>query len=86
MKNKRKKKEGSLKMDKNSKHKELLKKEKRFNLIEKRQKLRKDIDYLFSKIDWRDSFMDAKAITIMNNFYIIKSYFNRIYFPFKIII
>lgn len=26
----------------------------------------KDLEYLYSKINWKDSFMDAKAIQIMN--------------------
>lgn len=40
-----------------------------FNLSEKRQKLRKDLDYLFSKINWGDSFLDANAARIMNEFW-----------------
>lgn len=43
--------------------------EKEFNLWEKREKLRKDIDYLFSKIDFAHSFLDAQATTIMNEFW-----------------
>ena len=31
------------------------------------QEINKKIDYLFSKINWKDSFLDAKAIDIMNN-------------------
>ena len=30
-------------------------------------KIKKDIEYLFSKINWDTSFLDAKAIEIMNN-------------------
>ena len=38
-----------------------------FNLTKERIYLRNNIDYLFSKINWKSSFLDAKAITIMNN-------------------
>lgn len=31
-------------------------------------KVREDIKYLFSKINWGQSFLDAKAVTIMNEF------------------
>jgi len=41
----------------------------KINLSKKREELRKDIDYLFSKINWSASFLDAKAITIMNEFW-----------------
>ena len=40
-----------------------------FNLSEKRKQQREDIKYLFSKIDWGNSFLDAKAIGIMNSFW-----------------
>lgn len=30
------------------------------------EELFKEIDYLFSKINWKDSAMDAKAIEVMN--------------------
>ena len=30
------------------------------------KEIREDLNYLFSKIDWKKSFLDAKAITIMN--------------------
>ena len=40
-----------------------------FNLSEKRKKFKEDIDYLFGKIDWVHSNLDAKAITIMNEFW-----------------
>ena len=30
------------------------------------KEIQSDIDYLFSKINWKDSFLDAKAIRIMN--------------------
>jgi hypothetical protein len=30
-------------------------------------KINKDIEYLFSKIDWGESFLDARAVDIMNN-------------------
>jgi len=33
---------------------------------EKAETLKKDIEYLFSKINWGDSFLDADAIRIMN--------------------
>jgi hypothetical protein len=42
--------------------------ENEFNLSKKREKLREDIKYLFDKIDWGASFLDAKAIQIMNEF------------------
>jgi hypothetical protein len=31
------------------------------------KKINENIDYLFSKIDWGRSWLDAAAITIMNN-------------------
>ena len=34
------------------------------------EEIKKDIDYLFSKINWGESFLDAKAIAIMNEFVI----------------
>jgi len=43
--------------------------EKEFVLSEKRKKTAEDIEYLFSKIDWKNSFLDAKAIQIMNEFW-----------------
>jgi len=32
------------------------------------QELKDDFDYLCVKINWKDSFLDAKAIQIMNGF------------------
>jgi len=32
------------------------------------KEIKEDINYLFSKIDWGKSFLDAKAVTIMNEF------------------
>ena len=43
--------------------------DKEFNLNEKRKQTREDINYLFSKIDFGKSFLDSKAITIMNEFW-----------------
>jgi len=40
----------------------------KFNLSKKRRKLREDMSYFFKKIDWKHSFLDAKAIQIMNEF------------------
>lgn len=34
---------------------------------------KEDLDYLFSKIDWGNSFLDARAIQIMNQPIILKS-------------
>lgn len=31
-----------------------------------KEQICKDIEYLFGKIDWASSFLDAEAITIMN--------------------
>ena len=31
------------------------------------KKINENIDYLFSKIDWGRSWLDAEAVTIMNN-------------------
>jgi hypothetical protein len=39
-----------------------------FDLSKERKKQFKDIEYLFSKIDWSKSFLDADAIRIMNEF------------------
>jgi hypothetical protein len=39
-----------------------------FNLSKERKNQFKDIEYLFSKINWSKSFLDADAIRIMNEF------------------
>jgi len=38
-------------------------------LSDKRKKTSGDIKYLFSKINWSNSFLDAQAIKIMNEFW-----------------
>lgn len=37
-----------------------------FNLSEKRKEFRKDLDYALNKFDWGNSCLDAKAISILN--------------------
>ena len=39
------------------------------SLSEKRKQTREDIKYLFSKVNWGEGFLDAKAIKIMNEFW-----------------
>ena len=38
------------------------------NKIKNWKEIKEDINYLFSKINWGASFLDAEAITIMNEF------------------
>ena len=40
-----------------------------WTLSDKRKRQREDLEYLFSKVNWGASFLDAQAITIMNEFW-----------------